>query len=394
VFNVSINVLSFISVGCSVVVAQQLGAGNRNLARKAIHIAIAVNLLLGFMVALTVCHFSGDILRLLNTPESLFADAHDYLYILGICLFPEAVSLIFAACLRVYGKVRAAMYVTLIANTITVLGNMVALYGFGSLEPTGLYGVACSTLVGRLVAIVVLGALIVFGLKLQFTFMLFFQWNVSLLKRILAIGLPSAGENLLWIGQYVVIFGFIGLMGEAELAAQTLYFQFTFFIMALGISISVANEIMVGYHVGAKRYDEAYRRTFRSLFTGLVFTVVLVSLIWVTKMPILDFFANDATTTALLLPLFTLSWIIEPGRTLNIVMVNALRAASDARFPLYMGIIFMWGVSVPVAYILGIVFGWGLIGIWIGFLCDEWLRGLANSWRWKSRKWENKTRGT
>ena len=81
----------------------------------------------------------------------------------------------------------------------------------------------------------------------------------------------------------------------------------------------------------------------------------------------------------LLLPLFLLSVFLEPGRTLNIVMVNALRAAGDARFPLCTALFFMWCVALPVGYVLGIKLEMGILGIWIGFLCDEWLRGLVNT---------------
>ena len=45
-----------------------------------------------------------------------------------------------------------------------------------------------------------------------------------MLNKILHIGLPSAGENLVWILHYMVASTFIGLMGETSLAAQTLYF--------------------------------------------------------------------------------------------------------------------------------------------------------------------------
>lgn len=92
----------------------------------------------------------------------------------------------------------------------------------------------------------------------------------------------------------------------------------------------------------------------------------------------------------IMLPLFGLSIVLEIGRTFNIVMVNALRASGDARFPLATGLIFMWGVSLPLGYWLGIKLGFGIVGVWLGFVADEWLRGLVNTWRWKSRKWQEK----
>jgi Na+-driven multidrug efflux pump len=55
-----------------------------------------------------------------------------------------------------------------------------------------------------------------------------------------------------------------------------------------------------------------------------------------------------------------------------------------------MGVISMWLIGVPVAYVLGIHFDWGLYGVWVAFIVDEWLRGIIMYFRWRSRVWEKK----
>ena len=65
-------------------------------------------------------------------------------------------------------------------------------------------------------------------------------------------------------------------------------------------------------------------------------------------------------------------------------------AAGSARFPVMMGIVSMWGISVPLSYLFGITFGWGLLGMWAAFAIDEWLRGILMYCRWKSKAWESK----
>lgn len=390
VFDLCITIFSFISVGCSVVIAQYLGARYTDLAKKAIHISIAVNLLLGVVAALLIFFFGYKALELMNMPEHLVEDGFNYLHILGICLIPEAVSLILAACLRVYGKSKAAMYVTLIVNAITVCGNIIVLYGILGMPKFGLVGVAWSTVVGRVVGVILLALLLSKGLRIKLEIKQFFHWQKDLLRKILHIGLPAAGENLVWILQYMTAIAFIGLLGETALAAQTLYFQISLFVMMFGISVSIGNEIFVGYLVGAKRFNDAFYQTFNSLKLGVGVTVLVVVTFWYFDRNILNFLSEDADIIDMLLPLFILSVFLEPGRTINIIMVNALRASGDARFPFYTAIIFMWGVAIPVGYYLGIKQEMGILGIWIGFFCDEWLRGLINAWRWKSKKWQAK----
>jgi Na+-driven multidrug efflux pump len=69
------------------------------------------------------------------------------------------------------------------------------------------------------------------------------------------------------------------------------------------------------------------------------------------------------------------------------VIVNALRAAGDVNFPLYIGLFSMWFFSVGVSWVLGIGLGWGLIGVWIGLGLDELFRAIGNEIRWHKGIW-------
>ncbi len=104
--------------------------------------------------------------------------------------------------------------VTLIANVITVFGNIIVLYGFFGLPQYGLEGVAWSTVVGRIVAVILLFCLLFYGLRIKFVPMMLIHWSRKMLGKILHIGLPSAGENLVWILHFMTASAFIGLMGK------------------------------------------------------------------------------------------------------------------------------------------------------------------------------------
>ncbi|RKS85894.1 putative MATE family efflux protein [Orbus hercynius] len=389
-FDIFIPIFNFIGIGCSVVVAQYLGAGNREQARKAIHLSISFNLVLGVLCYAFISVMGYQVLIWMNTPDAILDMSYDYFHVLGICLIFEAIAIIMASCLRVYGQSKVAMYVSIIMNVITVIGNIIVLYGFWGFPQMGLVGVAWSTVIGRVIGVTLLFCLLFYGLRIKAELFLFLHWNKKILKQIFQIGLPSAGENLSWSGQVLVMTAFIGLLGETALAAQAIFFQISYFMMLFSLSIGVGNEIMVGHLVGAKRFNDAYKRTFKSLILGMVVTAIVVITFFLVREPLVTSFTNDWDVVNTILPIFILSIFLEPGRTQNIIMVNALRATGDAKFPLYTALIFMWGIAIPIGYFLGIKMGMGLLGIWIGFACDEWVRGLVNAWRWKSRKWESK----
>ena len=390
VMDLFMTIFNFLSIGCSVVVAQALGAKKNELASNVIHASITSNTIFGVFSAIIIYVFGYHILNLLNVPKELINDSFSYLHILGFALLFDGIGMVLAAVLRVYNLATAVMLTSVLMNVITILGNAISLFGWFNLPNLGLQGVAISTLVGRLVGIFVLAYMLSQKAKVKIYFKKLLVVPFEILKKILSIGLPSAGENLLWMAQYMVAFGFVASMGEASLSVQTIYFQITLLILLCGASISVANEVIVGHLVGASEFNEAYTRTFRALRLGVFITLIVVLIAYALKNQIMDALNLGENLRSIMLPLFALSIVLETARTFNIVIVNALRASGDAKFPLITGLIFMWGLSLPLGYFLGIYIGWGIVGVWIGFCADEWLRGLANTWRWRSKKWQEK----
>ena len=81
---------------------------------------------------------------------------------------------------------------------------------------------------------------------------------------------------------------------------------------------------------------------------------------------------------------------LEIGRCTNLVVINSMRAAGDIKFPTFLGMASMWGISVFGGYILGIVMGFGLQGIWIAMALDEIVRGIVVLARWINGNWRGK----
>ena len=88
---------------------------------------------------------------------------------------------------------------------------------------------------------------------------------------------------------------------------------------------------------------------------------------------------------------FPVAIVFEPGRNLNTIIIPVLKGAGDVRFPIYVGISSMWGVSVVGAWLLGVRLGLGLIGVWVAMATDEWLRGVLMLLRWRSGAWRRMT---
>ncbi len=385
-----ITIFSFLSIGCSVVVAQALGAKKRNLATRAIHIALTFNAFVGGVCALLLYSFTDFFLGLLNIPNDLLPLSATYLKVVSIALFLDSLGIVMAAIIRVKNHAFVILVISLLMNVVSITGNALALFEWFGLPFFGVSGVGVSTLVSRIFAVVGLYIALVKVAKVHIFAGLLVNFDMQILAKILKIGLPSAGENVTWMVQYMVAFSFVALCGAVSVGVQTIYLQLSMFIFLFGESVSMANEIIVGHLVGAGKKERAYFHAFRTLKIGLFVTLLVLAVFFVFREQIMSFLNLSEEHKALMRPLFYLSLALESGRTFNIVMVNSLRAAGDARFPFVVGVIFMIGVSLPVGWFFGLHLGWGILGVWLGFCVDEWGRAVCNTWRWRSKKWETK----
>lgn len=68
---------------------------------------------------------------------------------------------------------------------------------------------------------------------------------------------------------------------------------------------------------------------------------------------------------------------------------NGLRSAGDVKFTMYVSIISTIVVRLFLSWLLGIVFGMGVIGIALAMVSDWIVRAVIFLWRQKSGKWKN-----
>ncbi|HJE65527.1 MAG TPA: MATE family efflux transporter [Campylobacter avium] len=387
IIGIFFTIFSFLSVGCSIVIAQAIGARDSVLAKKAIHQSLFFNAILGLICAVFIFLCGDFLLELMNIPKELLANSKIYLHLLAICLFFDAIAIVLAAIIRVYNLVYWVMIASFTMDLVVVSVNYYVL-NYTDLE---LFGVGVANIISRFFAISILLFVFFFKLKVKIDFKELLRLDTSVLKKILGVGVFSAGENLIWVVEYAIAFSFVASLGPANLSVQTVYFQISMFVMLTGQAISVANEIIIGKLVGANFLNVAYKHTWRAFYFSILVTLFVVVCFYIFQDFIMNILNLGQEFKDIMKPLFLLSIFLEVSRTFNIVMVNSLRASGDARFPFLSACVFMLGVSLPVAYVLCFYFSLGILGVWIGFLCDEFFRGLTNAFRWKSRKWQGKS---
>lgn len=378
-----------ISGGTAILVAQYLGAKNKKMASKVTMVSLTVNLIFGLIIS-GFMFFGGKLLlHGMNIRPDLMKYAEEYLKIVGGFLFIQSVLMTMTSVIRTHGFTKVTMYITLGMNLINAIGDYAFIYGPFGIPKLGVKGVAMATTFSKLIGLIIVAILLVKKVEKNLSLKYLNPFPKKILKDLLKIGMPTAGEQLMYNTSQLVITYFINFLGNEALTTKSYVQSIVMFSFLFSSAIGQGTQIIIGHLVGQDNKEKAYKLCIRSLKIGATVSFVIAVIFAIGRYPIIKIFTNNDYIITVGATVLIIDAILEPGRAFNLVVINSLRAAGDVTFPVIMGVISMWGISVTLAYFLGIYLGLGLPGMWIAFACDEWARGIFMLGRWKSRKWES-----
>jgi putative MATE family efflux protein len=370
-----------IGAGIGVVLAQRLGAGSRPAADALARAALGASTWLGGATALVTALGAGPLLRAMNTPADVLPLAWPFLVVLAPTMLLDAWNASMASVMRSHLRTRDTLAVMAVSQAchLALALPLVPLLG--------LRGYALALLISRGVALAM--HLWVWRQRLALRPCLQDWWRVprAELAAMLHIGVPGAAENIGYRVAFTVSIAAVAQLGATELATHAYVMQIGLAALMFGATAGLSVEIVVGQLIGAGRLQQAHALVKRALARGLVVSVAVTALAALLGPMLLRLFSREPAIVTLGCTLLWWTVLLEPGRTFNLVVINALRAAGDARFPVLAGITSMVLVLAGGSWWLGVHLGWGLVGVWIAYIADEWIRGLAMWARWRRHAW-------
>jgi putative MATE family efflux protein len=381
VLNAFFLLFRIVSMGVSVVVTQNLGAGNSVGAERAARAALGASTWAGVAVAAVVLASGGTLLGLLDAPADVRAAGGAFLQALAPALLLDAWNASFSAVLRAHLRTREAMF-----NVLAMHGAHLALC-VPLMDRYGLPGFALALGISRAIGLGVHLWLWRRSLRLAPRSRDFIDVDIATLRPVLHIGLPGAAEAIAYRLAMLASLGAVAQFGTGALATHGYTAQLTNLVVLASVALGFAGEILIGHQVGAGRLRDADRTLRRCLGLGLALSLTVAVAMALAGPWLLRWFTGDPGILATAATLLWINVALEPGRACNVVVINALRATGDARFPVQAGIVSMLVVMAGGSWLLGVHFGWGLVGVFVAYALDEWVRGVLMVARWRSLCW-------
>jgi putative MATE family efflux protein len=365
-------ILQMLTVGIGaaqiVLAAQYWGKGDKNSVKSIISIALKIALVCSILFFVAVFFFPEQILRLYTNDQLVIAEAMKYAKVICFTYLFFCISNVFMASLRCIGTVKIGLYVSIVAFTLNVGLNWILIFGNLGAPALGLQGAAIATLITRIVECSIIVIYLFFvDKKLMFRLQDIFHTNMVLLKDYIKYGLPIILGDILWGMNLTVQGGIVGRLGPTSIAAVSIV-NTIFSVVSVGVyGTASASAVIIGNAVGEgdlpkiKQTSKKLQRVF--LIVGISTGILLFSI----KDFVLSFYQISDETLEMVRTLMIILSITVIGTAYQMsTLTGIVRAGGATHFVLLNDIIFVWGVVIPLSFVMAFVVG---APTWVVFLC-------------------------
>ncbi len=389
VFSLLVLITSIVGSGCLAAVSQALGAGMVLRARRYAGLIVLLACGAGAVVGAAGFLALSLLLAALSVPESLQPVVRTFVgvYCLNLPLYYTL--LLLNSVFRAYTLVRLPLVsfsLVFVCNLIGSLGLGLGSFGFPNWGYAGiawatfaatLPGLACSLVAARR-----------HGILVRESFAPW-RWNRRAMPYLFRVGAPTAlgqlvehGARLMMVPLVATLPGAVDIMAGMTLGMRI---QSLALFPLGGISLTMA--IFSGHLLGAGAGATLYafgKKT--ALWSTAAFAVLALALFFVRE-PVAAFMAPRPEAVRHAVWYLAFSCIGIPVTTCTMSLYGLFAGAGATLYTFLMSCLSMWGVQVPLAWLLGHVLGWGETGIYTGIVGAEIAYLIAIVLVFRSRKW-------
>ena len=379
-----------LALGVGVTITQSLGGRRAEAARRTALVGLGGCTWVGTVAALWLLFFGDWTLAALNAPPAVAALGGHYLPLLAVAALLEAYNLVMASILRAHLHARDTLFVMFLMHATHLALAFPLMLGVGEWDGLGLAGNAAALTVSRAV-----------GLALHLSFWRrrlhlvpgqhdWWRCPAHALMPVLRIGIPGASLDIAYRLAFMMSLSAAAKLGVAELATQAYVLQTLRYVLLISLAIGWACEIMVGHLVGSGKFRAAHLLVRKGLRNGLLASGAMALLAALCAPWIMRAFTRDPAVIHMAQTLLWISFALETGRVANLVVLGALRSTGDVIFPVSAAI-----ASIVLVLGFGSIFlgqRYGLVGIWIAYAADEWIRSAIMFRRWETHGWVSHAR--
>ncbi len=344
-------------------------------------------------VALPALLLSGSIFDAMGQEPEVADYAGRYLAIAGWMLVPALVIAVLRSFLSALEHAAVLLWVTVGIAVLNAIWGYALIFGAWGFPEMGIEGAAWAALVTNLVGAVALFAYALWRLPEYRLLQRVWRPDWSALSRVFWLGWPIGGQLLAEVGLFAGSAMMVGWVGAVPLAAHGVSLQLASLAFMLHLGLSQAATVRAGQALGRGDRDmlrqSAWAATLLSAAAALLTSMAFV--LWPEALLGLFVDPTDPARPEVLAvgaTLLLLAAVFQLFDGLQVLAIGLLRGIQDTAVPFAIAALSYWGIGLPLAYVLGFVFGGDEIGVWLGLVISLVVASallMVRFWRRASR---------
>lgn len=386
-----VSFFSSLATGTHVIVARRFGQNNFLECGNTLNNSLIASVIVGVVVAGIGAALASPIAHFFASDEIVGNYASEYLFFrfLGIPFFLISVS--YRGFFFGISKTKIFMVSGILTNFFNVIFNYMFIYGSFGLPRMGLAGAGLgSTLATFSDVVFYLIIILLPSYRNKYQNFKHFKLDKEIIKGIYKISIPVSFQNVFVLIGFLSFVAITGIIGTAEQAATQAIISTLFisFLPLFGFGIAV--QTLVGNNLGAGKYNLAKIYGFETAKVATIYTILLGIVFLAVPQYVLLIITNDWGIIELAKSSLRIAGFAQIFYATGVVLANGLQAAGRTVFVMKAEMITNLIIFVPLAYLIGVVFGFGLTGAWFALPGYIIIYSLAIFLKFNSKKWFTK----
>jgi putative MATE family efflux protein len=363
-----ISFLIGLGAGSSVLIGQAHGARDERKVKQIAGTALALTLVLGAAVGAVGGTFAHTLLAVLGTPTDIIDISTSYARIVFFSIPLLFVYLTYTTFLRGTGDTRTPFFVLIASTALTFALTPIFILGWFGMPALGTNGAAVGNVLSNGFALA--GLLVYLGMKkhpLAFDreMLADLRLRPALAGTIARIGVPTSLNLVMLSLSEIAVITFVNRFGSSAVAAYGAVNQVASYVQFPAVSIGIAASVFGAQSIGAGRTERIGTIVRSAVALNYVIEGALIAAAYFFSKALVALFITSPETVAiahhlLLITLWSYA-LFGNARVLSAIMISSGTVVA----PTLLSILSIWGVEVPVAYVLmGRI---GLDGVWYGY---------------------------
>ena len=302
-------------------------------------------------------------------PSELLPLMRPYMFVLLLSLLPQ---MLFNAYKQFSDGVQDTsmpMWVMLGSNVFNIFGNWLLIFGHCGLPELGLLGAGLSTLLSRILQLALMAGLFHYTKRYALYRKDFSRSSVTKSEQfeLHRMGWPVALQLSMEAASFSLSALYVGWLGANALAAHQVAITISQFFFMLYYGLSAAVAVRVSYYRGTGDVQQTRRVAASGLHLCWLIALLEGIPLFLLRREVGMLFTDNTEVVALVALLIIPFLIFQFGDALQTTYANALRGMARVKAMVWIAFVAYIVISLPLGYLFGFVFGWGLVGIWLAF---------------------------